>query len=296
MTAVNGKTITEMEENELASYFKKEGETVEVTFILADGTSSVKSITVESIKEKTVYTKALDGGLQYIRITQFINGTSDEFKTAVDAALMGDSCKGIILDLRNNPGGYESEASKVADIILPEGTIATAQDRDGNVVKTITSDASAISVPMVILINQNTASAAELVTGAFRDFKAGEIVGVKSYGKALAQRNKEFGSDGSGIVLSTSRYFTPSGECIDKVGIMPTKIVELAEEYASLSPDMIPEGCDIQLYVAMEALGVDAEYELPGESEASEENAVDIGADVSAADSGNTYEAEPETE
>ncbi|MBQ8828005.1 MAG: S41 family peptidase [Clostridia bacterium] len=257
MTKVNGTAVVGMAMSELSSYFETEGTVLEIEFLLADGTTTVRKITVSAVKEPTVYAKDIDGGIKYIQITQFISGTSDEFRSAVETAVSGNSCKGIILDLRNNPGGYESEASKVADIILPEGVIATAKDRSGTVVKTVNSDADCISVPMVILINQNTASAAELVTGAFRDFEKGDIIGVKSYGKALGQQNKEFSADGSGIVLSTSRYYTPSGECIDKVGITPTQIVELEDAYSSLDPDAIPEGADLQLNAALEALGIE---------------------------------------
>ncbi len=276
ITAVNGKKLSEMAESEFSTYFAKEGNSLKIEFILNDGSVVTRDIKVEKIKEETVSVKDLEGGLKYIRISQFIIGTADDFRLTIDKVMLGDSCKGIILDLRNNPGGYANEASKVADMLLPEGIIATTKDRSGKVVETIKSGASSIDVPMVILINQNTASAAELVTGAFRDFKKGEIVGVKSYGKALGQRNKVFKADGSGIVLSTSRYYTPSGECIDGVGIKPTKVVELDEAYTYLSPENIPEGKDLQLYAAMEALGVSVEVETEPEEGNDEGDATDV--------------------
>ena len=106
----------------------------------------------------------------------------------------------------------------------------------------------------MLLVNEKSASASELVTGAFRDFKKGEIVGVHTFGKALSQINKVYKTDGSGIVLTYSRYFTPSGECIDGVGIEPTVKVELSEEYKGVDPEKIPAESDLQLMKAIEII------------------------------------------
>jgi len=256
MTAINGESVADMARDKFTKYLKTDGNSLNITFTTADGTSVDRKITVSVIKEQTVTAKQLEGDLVYIRISQFVPGTAESFKFAVDKAVSNPDCKGLIIDLRNNPGGYADEASKIADYILPEGVIATAQNRKGETVKVIKSDANCISIPMSVLINANTASASELLAGAIRDFKYGKLVGVKSYGKALAQINKEYKDDGSGIVLSTSRYFTPSGECIDGVGITPDIATELADEHKSAEIDKIPTGYDIQLYAAMEALGV----------------------------------------
>lgn len=256
LTSINGESVVGMATETFRGYLKTDGNTLDLAFILADGTTQVRKVTVSIIKEQSVKLKDLEGGLKYIRITQFIPGTADSFKIAVDKAVADKECKGIVLDLRGNPGGYADEAAKVADIILPEGTVATAQNRKGETVKTITSDANCIKVKLTVLINETTASASELVAGAIRDFKYGEIIGVKSYGKALGQINKEYTGDGSGIVLSSSRYFTPTGECIDQVGITPSIVVELAEEHRILDVENIPAGYDTQLYKAMETLGV----------------------------------------
>ena len=153
--------------------------------------------------------------------------------------------------MRNNGGGFESQASIVADVILPEGVIAYSEDRNGKKIKEIKSDKSELDLPIVMLINQNTASASELVAGAFRDFEKGVIIGVKSYGKALGQVSKTYEVDGSGIVLTVARYFTPSGQCIHDIGIEPDIKVELAEEYKNISPDKLPFDFDDQLQRAL---------------------------------------------
>ncbi|MBE7064933.1 MAG: S41 family peptidase [Ruminococcaceae bacterium] len=258
MTAINGESVINMEAEKFNSYLKTDGNALTVSFITADGKTVDRKITVAIIKEQTVNVKKLEGDLVCVSITQFVPGTADSFKFAIEKIVADKTYKGVVIDLRNNPGGYVDEASKVADMILPEGTVATAQNRKGETVKKITSDTECISIPIAVIINENTASAAELLAGAIRDFKYGALVGVKSYGKALAQINKKYENDGSGIVLSTSRYFTPSGECIDGVGITPSTVVELADEYKDVSVDKIPTGYDVQLYAAMSALGVES--------------------------------------
>ena len=253
VTAIDGTKVSELSSEEISAKLGIQGTEIRLGIIGTDGVSEEISLTVEVIKLTTVHYKALDNDIKYIYISQFIDGTAEEFKEALETAASG-ACRGIVIDLRNNPGGYEKEASSVADMLLPEGTIATSRDRHGNVLRTVKSDKNEITVPVVLLVNQNSASAAELLTGAFRDFEKGEIVGVKTYGKALAQINHVYDFDGSGIVLTTSRYFTPSGECIDGVGIEPTVNVEIAEEYRNLSPLSIPAESDSQLAKAIEII------------------------------------------
>ncbi|MBR5007266.1 MAG: S41 family peptidase, partial [Clostridia bacterium] len=250
--AVNGKSAEGVPLSELREELSKTGAEIVLTLENEGATRDVRC-TVEKIIKKTVSTRDLGGGLKYIRITQFIGGTAEEFRKAL-LEITEDGADGLIIDLRGNPGGYVSEAAEISDILLPEGTIAVSKRRDGTVVSTLTSDANGVKVPMVMLVNGGTASASELLAGAFRDFKAGTIVGSHTYGKALAQINLTFESDGSGIVLSTHRYFTPSGECIDGVGIEPDVTVLPAEEYKNTDPDNIPEGEDAVLNMAIEIL------------------------------------------
>lgn len=180
-----------------------------------------------NVKASVSYNE-VENSVYCIKIDQFIDGTANEFKTAV-TEIAQKGCKGIIIDLRNNPGGYADESVAVADIILPSGVVALAKDKTGKTVDTYKSDKNEISVPVCLLVNENTASAAELVTGAFRDMNKGEIIGTHTYGKALAQITADFENDGSGIVLSAYTYCTPSGECIDGVGIEPSIVVSNEE-------------------------------------------------------------------
>ncbi len=259
ITHINGQEVKKLSSEQINSMLGVAGKEIKLKGIRADGVTAFDiGLTVKTVVTATVHYKELDNNVKYIYISQFTPGTAEKFKEAVEKAA-SESCRGIIIDLRGNPGGYEHEASAVADMILPEGTIATSRDRDDKILRTVTSDKNEITAPVVLLVNQDSASAAELVAGAFRDFKKGEIVGVHTYGKALAQINKDFEADGSGIVLTTSRYFTPSGECIDGVGIAPTVQVELPEEFKKTKPSDIPFESDTQLAKAIEIIEDGAE-------------------------------------
>lgn len=249
ITHINGKKANEMSRDERSSILGKEGNEVILTVLTSDDKTINYDVKVEVIKKQTVFTKYYDN-IAYIQITQFDDDTGKEFENAVNDILK-KGAKGLILDLRNNGGGFESQASIVADILLPEGVIAYSEDRNGKKIKEIKSDKSELDMPIVMLVNQNTASASELVAGAFRDFEKGLIIGVKSYGKALGQISKTYEADGSGIVLTVARYFTPSGQCIHGIGIEPDIKVELAEEYRNISPDKLPFDFDDQLQRAL---------------------------------------------
>ncbi len=251
ITAINGTPVAELTEEE-EKVLHTEGASVVLT--VKDETAEKNvTVVVEKINRQAVFTKTYDNGIKYIRIKQFDDDAGTEFQNAITQTLQ-EGCRGIVLDLRNNGGGYEKEATKVADILLPKGEIAHAEDKNGTVISRIESDENEIELPIVMLINQNTASASELVAGAFRDFHKGTIVGVKSYGKALGQLSKTYTSDGSGVVITTARYFTPSGECIHGIGITPDVVLALEEAYRDMDQDDIPEGCDVQLLEALRIL------------------------------------------
>lgn len=253
LTHIGNKKISEMTAKERSSLLKTEGNIISVTVLHEDDSVDVFELTIEIVKKQTVYTSFYDNGIAYVQITQFDADTGKDFEEATTQILKKNS-KGIIIDLRNNGGGLEPQASYISDIILPEGLIAYSEDKNGNRIKEIKSNKSEINLPIVILVNQNTASASELVAGAFRDFNKGSIIGVKSFGKALAQVSKTYESDESGIVITIARYFTPSGQCIHGIGIEPTIKVELPEEYRDSSPENIPFEVDSQLQKAIEEL------------------------------------------
>ena len=254
VTHINGKSSLEYDSQMLAQALGVAGTTCNLRLIkAASGNESEVSVTIRQINVTSVYAKELDDGIHYVRITQFDDDTGTEFVSAINK-IKATECNGLIIDLRNNGGGYEKEAAIVADTILPEGIIAYCEDKKGNVLDTVYSDENQLDMSIVLLVNQNSASASEYVTGAFKDFKKGKIIGVTTYGKALGQVTYQFEGDDSGLVLTIARYFTPSGKCIHGEGIIPDYVVALDEEYKNTSPDQIPFDKDYQLQKAIEEL------------------------------------------
>ncbi|MBQ2670418.1 MAG: hypothetical protein IJG06_06665, partial [Clostridia bacterium] len=158
----------------------------------------------------------------------------------------------LIIDLRDNPGGVVDEACAVADKFLPEGIIAYTEDKNGNRMD-YTSDAEYTDIPIVIIINGNSASAAELFTGALKDYGRALVIGETSYGKGIVQAVYSF-ADGAGMSMTTAEYYTPNGICIHEKGIDPDIVVEPRKEDKEKSAAMLEHNTDAQLQKAIEAV------------------------------------------
>ena len=178
------------------------------------------------VRVDTVYTKTLkiaDKNIGYLRLSAFDDITWDDFKEKY-SKLKNSDIDGLVLDLRNNPGGSLDVCLNIADTFLDEGVIVTTEDKKGNVI-TEKSDADMDDMPMVTLINENSASASEILAGAFKDRGRSKIVGKKSFGKGIVQ--KLFPLDnGAGAKITISEYKTPNGEKINKIGVKPDIEVE----------------------------------------------------------------------
>ncbi len=208
------------------------------------------SLKREKITIQTVSSKMYGSGIGYIRISQFMNSTEQDFKATLDK-LCTEGMKGLIIDLRNNPGGYAHTVISMADMLLPEGTIAYLEDNKGSK-EYFKSDKNELGLPMVVLINGGTASAAELLAGSIQAYDLGVLVGEKSFGKAVGQSPLPL-TKASAIYLTNARYYTPKGECIDKKGIEPDVKVELPTElYSRLTLLTLSE--DVQLAKALELM------------------------------------------
>lgn len=220
-----------------------------VVTVLRNGEEFDITLIRETVSVITVSGKMAADKIGYIRITDFGENTYDEYlKTLVE--LNKNEVRGLVIDLRNNPGGMLTSVVSVADSLLPEGNILTIKDKSGNEVP-YNSDADCINLPICVIVNGNTASAAEVLSGAMRDHKCATIVGEKTYGKGVVQSLVEFG-DGSAFKLTTSKYYTPSGECIDGVGIAPDVVVAPKEKWKDYSVSLIPQGEDVQLDAAID--------------------------------------------
>ena len=174
----------------------------------------------EKIETDSVAYSVLDGhpDIGYIYISSFIKGTDDDFKDAVKE-LKSQGCDKFIIDLRDNGGGLTDVSIEIADYLLPEGRIMSENTKDGT--ETVyNSKAGSADLDMVILVNENTASASEILTAALQDNKAGTVIGVATYGKGVTQIVHQF-DDGSAVKLTATEYFRPSGKTVHGVGITP---------------------------------------------------------------------------
>lgn len=184
-------------------------------------------ITPAEIDVNNLESKIVDDKLGYVKINTFDTGIADEFINAVDE-LEKKKVKGLIIDVRDNPGGSYDQVVKICDYLLGECTIVYTQDKSGE--KDIKySDAAQCDLPAVLLMNSNSASASEVLAGALRDNKRATLVGTTSFGKGLVQGTIDF-KDGTGMAVTIARYYTPSGECIHGKGIKPDVKVEGSTE------------------------------------------------------------------
>lgn len=185
------------------------------------------SVVREKFATTTVTGKMLDSGYGYIRITEYDMKTPDQF-TAVLEELLAQEAKGLVFDMRDNPGGELGAICTILDRLVPEGTIIEIRDKQGNG-EVIKSDATELELPMAVLVNGNTASAAELFSATLRDYGKAVLVGTTTYGKGSVQTMYPL-TDGTGINLTTGLYYPPSGESYNGVGLEPDLVVELPEE------------------------------------------------------------------
>lgn len=221
---VDGKLYEASEE--MSEHIRgKNGTKVEL--VLMRGNKQINlSMTRKTVKEKTVYAKILDDGSGYITIKSFEEGTAKEFETEL-SAFEKQGIKSMIIDLRNNGGGYINEGIEIADRLLKEGTITYMEDVNGKR-EYFNSDEKATKIKYTVLVNENTASTSEILTAAIKDNKGGKIVGTKTFGKGIVQETTKF-KDGSSLKLTILRYFSPKGKVIHKKGIEPDVKVELDE-------------------------------------------------------------------
>lgn len=237
--------------DEVSSVIKgEEGTNVTITILRG---SEEKDINVvrSNIKLKTVSSKMVDNNIGYIKITSFAEDTANEFKEAYES-LKPNNPKGLVLDLRNNGGGLVSSSLDIAETMVEKDKtlLITADKKNKESIKKSKED-PIIKIPVVILINNNTASASEILSGILRDDCNFKIVGKNSYGKGVIQNVYNF-NDGSGLKVTSEEYFTPNHNPINKVGIKPDIEVDLDEEWENISN--IPYENDLQLQEAVKIL------------------------------------------
>jgi len=254
ITEVDGLAVTDSSYDQIIAHIRGKGaqEGTKINFkVVREGYDDELLLVAirERVDIQTVRFEKMDD-TGYIRIAEFKNRTEEEFKAAVET-LKDMEATSLVIDLRNNPGGYAHTVISMCDMLLPEGVIAYLEDNNGKR-QYFRSDADEVGLPMAILINGGTASASELLAGSVQAYGLGIVVGEQSFGKAVGQTPYQLSAD-TALYLTNARYFTPKGECIDKKGITPDVKATLSDEkLAKLG--LLSKEEDDQLLAALEAL------------------------------------------
>ena len=257
--SVDGESFASNEMDACVSKIKSgpEGTTVKLE-IDRNGQKIEYIVERREIVENSVSYKMLDSKIGYISISSFNTNSKNsdqstytEFVSAVEK-LKADGMKSMIIDVRDNPGGVFEVVCAIADYLLPEGIITYTETKDGKR-NEIKSDSREFNIPMAVLINGSSASASEILAGAMKDYDRADIIGTKSFGKGIVQQIFPF-SDGSGMSMTISKYYTPNGISIHKVGVEPDISIELPDKYKDSYVSDIPQGYDTQLNKAIEIL------------------------------------------
>ena len=231
IASIDGKATSGMSVDEAVNLIRgKKGTKVVLKVVRNKSETLTFTITRADIKVPSVESKILDNGLGYLQITQFSNDTASlAAKAAQD--FKDNDVKGVILDLRDDPGGLLDAAVKVSSLWLPQNKLILQEKTDGKVVKSYSADGNNIlaGVPTVVLVNSGSASAAEITAGALRDNNVATILGEKSYGKGSVQQILNL-SGGAEIKVTAARWYRPNGQNIDKKGITPDKVVKMTDE------------------------------------------------------------------
>ena len=220
-----------------------EGTSVKLT-IRRDGIDIDYDFTRRSIEVKSVSGRLIDGYVGYIKIDSFKENTSEQFIEILQR-LTSNGAEALVFDLRDNSGGLVTALEECLDPLLPEGVIATAEYKDGHTETLVYSDSSELDMPMAVIVNNETASAAELFAAALRDFGKAKLIGEQTHGKGVMQSTTEFESGGA-VVLTVAEYRTAKSECYDGIGLSPDYPIQ--NEF---------DGVDSQLDKALEIIDIE---------------------------------------
>lgn len=251
LVTVGDIDATSMEVSELVTHIRgKEGTKVHLK-VYRESSDEYLEFDVErkNIELPSVEGEMLENNIGYIQISEFQTNTAAQFEKIL-ADLEKKGMKGLIVDVRSNPGGLLTSVVDILDDLLPEGTLVYTEDKYGEK-EVYSSDANCVDFPMVVLVNENSASASEIFAGAIKDYEYGTLVGKKTFGKGIVQSIITL-EDGDALKITTAKYFTPKGNYIHGVGITPD--VELDYEYSGDKEKPYEKQYDNQLQKAIEIM------------------------------------------
>ncbi len=251
---VDGNDVTSIKDEDMIikQIRGKENTKVKITVYRQSENKSIDfDVLRKKIKITNITREVLPGKIGYIKIVMFDSDVADYFNKYLNELLKKD-IKGLIIDLRDNPGGSYDQVCKIADRLLPKCLIVYTEDKQKKKEEQW-SDAQDLKLPIALLTNGNSASASEVLSGALKDHKKGVLIGTKTFGKGLVQEIYQL-DDGSGLKVTVARYFTPSKKCIQGIGISPDIEVDVLDKYKDSAVSEIPREDDIQLKRALEYL------------------------------------------
>lgn len=249
---VDGRSVSGQDLETVVSWIKGERGTDVVIHVLRNGEELELTATRDIIEVQTVSHEMKDGQIGYILISEFDSVTYDQFVAALDD-LESQGMQGLVIDLRGNPGGNLTTVTDMLKLLLPEGTIVSTKDKYGNTEEITCDGKHEFTKPLAVLVNQYSASAAEIFSGAIQDYGTGTIVGMTTYGKGVVQQLMDLG-DGTCLKVTIAEYYTPSGRSINGTGVTPD--VEVEYEYDENNPE-----ADNQLDKALEVVRGELEQE-----------------------------------
>ena len=251
--AVDGADVTDKETSDIASMVRDSEKDSVMLTIQRENEEKTRDVKVEirDVEIQTVSHEMLSGDTGYIRISEFSEVTSDQYKKAF-ADLKDQGMKKLVVDLRDNPGGLLTAVCGVLRPILPEGLIVYPEDKNGKREEETGDGKNELDMPLAVLVNGNSASASEIFAGAVKDYGIGTIVGTTTYGKGVVQTIQPL-TDGSAVKITIAKYFTPKGNDINKKGITPDVEAELSGDITDWTELTHKE--DTQLQTALKEIG-----------------------------------------
>lgn len=249
--SVEGIQATSVSVSDLVQHIRGEEGTKVHMVIYRPSTGETLEFEVERrhVELPSIEGEMLDDGIGYIQITEFQDKTDEQFALMVEQ-LQTQGAKGLIIDVRANPGGLLSSVVELLDQVLPQGLLVYVEDKYGNR-DNYTSDPTCLDLPIVVLTDENSASASEIFAGAMKDYEYATLVGKTTYGKGIVQNIIRL-SDGDAMKITTAKYFTPKGNDIHKIGVVPD--VEVDYEYSGPEEEAYDKQYDSQFLKAVEIM------------------------------------------
>lgn len=252
LIAVEDQDVREMTADQVRELIRGEAGTKVSLTVMRQGEHQTLAVERRRIESAVATGQMLADGIGLVKISNFDERCASESIAAVQK-LQKEGAKKIIFDVRNNPGGYAEELVKLLDYLLPEGDLFRSVSYDGTE-KVDTSDADCLDMPMAVLINGSSYSAAEFFAAALQEYQAATIVGEPTVGKGVYQTTISLG-DGSAVALSTGKYFTPKGNSLTDVGVIPDVRVDVDEEIAEkIYYGALGYADDLQIQAAIQVL------------------------------------------